>query len=140
MTPDLTLESAVIEVRQSEAVKKQQSVVRGEVLRESTIETVKTCRQPRGLKPRNKFTRPAPRPQGCTRCGQSPPYGRQQCPAKEAICHKCRKKGHYKSCCKTRVSIREVNLDSDNEVFVGVVHGETAGTKTPCVMELQLNN
>ena len=62
MTPDLTLESAVIEGRQSEAVKKQQSVVRGEVLRESTIEAVKTCRQPRGLKPRNKFTRSAPRP------------------------------------------------------------------------------
>ena len=34
MTPDLTLESAVIEARQSEAVKKQQSVVCGEVLRE----------------------------------------------------------------------------------------------------------
>ena len=33
-----------------------------------------------------------------------------------------------------------MNLDSDNEVFLGVVHGETAGTKTPWVMELQLNN
>ena len=42
MTLDLTLESAVIEARQSEEVKKQQSVVRGEVLRESTIEAVKT--------------------------------------------------------------------------------------------------
>ena len=135
MTPDLTLESAVIEARHSEAVKKQQSVVRGEMLRESTIEAAKTCRQPRGLKPRNKFTRPAPRPQGCTRCGQSQPHSRQQCPAKEVVCHKCRKKGRHKSCCKTRVSIREVNLGSDDEVFLGVVHGETAGTKTPWVME-----
>ena len=42
MIPDLTLESAVIEVRQIEAVMKQQSVVWGEVLRGSTIEAVKT--------------------------------------------------------------------------------------------------
>lgn len=110
------------------------------MLRESTFEAIKTRRQPRGQKPGNKFTRLAPRQEGCTRCGQSPPHGRSQCPAKEAVCHKCHKNDHYKSCCKTRVSIKEVNLDSDDEVFLGVVLEGTTGTKTLWSMEIQLNN
>lgn len=76
-----------------------------------------------------------PPDQCCTRCGQTLPHDTPQCPTKKAVSHKFHKKGHYKSCCKTRVSIKEVSLNSDDEVFLGVVLEETAGAKNTEVDE-----
>ena len=50
-------------------------------------------------------------------------------PAKEAVCHGCGKRGHYKSMCKSKPqsghsSIRTVQVDSD--VFLGTVHSDMA--------------
>ena len=36
-----------------------------------------------------------------TRCGKSPTHPRNQCPAREAKCHKCGKQGHYQSMCRS---------------------------------------
>ena len=44
----------------------------------------------------------------CSRCGKGS-HSRQQCPARDAICHKCRKKGHYSSQCFSK-SIADVTL------------------------------
>ena len=79
-------------------------------------------------------------PQVCTRCGKAPIHGRSQCPAKEAVCHKCGKRGHYKSMCKSKpgTSVRTVYVDdSDSEVFLGAVHSDAA---TPWTTTLVLNN
>ena len=35
----------------------------------------------------------------CTGCGKSEHQKRDRCPAKDATCHKCNKKGHYQSQC-----------------------------------------
>lgn len=35
----------------------------------------------------------------CKGCGGAPFLTRAHCPAKEAMCHKCNKKGHFSSCC-----------------------------------------
>ena len=48
-----------------------------------------------------------PQQKQCSRCGKgSHPY--EKCPAKEAICHRCKKKGHYSSQCFTK-SISEIS-------------------------------
>ena len=33
----------------------------------------------------------------CSRCGKSPSHDRQQSPARDAVCHKCAKRGRYQS-------------------------------------------
>ena len=81
----------------------------------------------------------------CFRCGRSPPHDRQQCPAKDVVCHKCSKRGHFKAMCKTNKRIGGVHeepqttgtneYDSD-ECFLGVVG--TDGSN-PWQVILQLN-
>ena len=54
------------------------------------------------------FTRPSTQQsqptnqQVCTRCEKGM-NSRGACPAREAICHKCNKKGHYGAVCRTKV-------------------------------------
>ena len=91
MDDKLTLESAVTQARQSEAVKLQQAVVRGDV----DIDAIDRRKQ----KPnRLQFTgasKPDQRGKVCFRCGKGPPHPRLQCPAKNSICHNCKNKGSY---------------------------------------------
>ena len=98
---NLTLEKAVSMARQSEAVHKQQDVVRstshdsGELGSENHLEAVKSGR--RGDKPRsaqkhvplgrtgvNKQPTKRKHDTKCSRCGKTPWHNRQQCPAREA--------------------------------------------------------
>ena len=55
----------------------------------------------------------------CPRCGKTPWHNRQQCPAKDAQCHKCRKAGHYSACCYTR-QMSTVTEDTEN-TFLGAI-------------------
>ena len=38
----------------------------------------------------------------CLRCGKGQ-HSREKCPAKDAVCHRCQKKGHYGACCLTKI-------------------------------------
>ena len=40
--------------------------------------------------------------QSCFSFGVKAAHPRSQCPAKDVTCHKCGKKGHYKTCCKSK--------------------------------------
>uniref|UniRef100_A0A914Q5S4 RNA-directed DNA polymerase n=1 Tax=Panagrolaimus davidi TaxID=227884 RepID=A0A914Q5S4_9BILA len=40
----------------------------------------------------------------CTYCGGSHPKGKDRCPAKDAICNKCKKKGHFAKVCRSNVT------------------------------------
>ena len=151
MVPDLSLEKAVTLARQSEAVQQQQSVVRGEP---EAIDSVDFCKKG-GKKVPNKHaqtppTRP-PQKQICSRCGKSPAHSRQKCPANNETCHKCGKKGHYQSMCKTG-KIAHVEVDSDDkdthvevetDVFLGTltIHSltETNNKTNPWEVTLYLN-
>ena len=119
LDPNLTLERAVSMARQSEAVHKQQGIVRCTSLMSGELESenmeavnsrrddkiksltqkhippgkTTAARQPtKGRRTQNK----------CPRCGKTPWHSRQQCPAKDAQCHRCQKTGHYSACCYSR--------------------------------------
>ncbi|XP_048586199.1 uncharacterized protein LOC116611839 [Nematostella vectensis] len=49
----------------------------------------------------------------CGRCGKTPAHARAQCPAADAECHKCKKKGHFKAMCRSEKSVREVSDNSE---------------------------
>ena len=120
----LTVDSCITKVWQSESVRKQQGIARGYRDDKIAIQAVKTHKQ-------RKITGSAPKPHSCSRCGRSPPHGRQQCPANQATCHRCHKKGHFKHCCKTKVGVKEVKQDcdtSDSEEFLGTVNADTVST------------
>ncbi|UYV66964.1 K02A2.6-like [Cordylochernes scorpioides] len=55
----------------------------------------------------------------CFRCGYYQGHSKEQCPAKDAICNKCRKKGHFAKVCHTK-TIQEVS-SSQNNAFIGIV-------------------
>ncbi|UYV66509.1 K02A2.6-like [Cordylochernes scorpioides] len=55
----------------------------------------------------------------CFRCGYYQGHSKEQCPAKDAICNKCRKKGHFAKVCHTK-TIQEVSSSEDKE-FNGIV-------------------
>ena len=148
MEATLTLDAEVTMARQSEAVKKQQSVVRGE-LKPVALEAI---HRSAGRTNKRKYTQkkagnstavgamPGSRPQKCSRCGKSPPHSRQACPANEETCRRCHRKGHYQRCCKTQAAIREINEDSEEEAFLGTVNSANAiGDSVPWSVKVQLN-
>ena len=57
----------------------------------------------------HKSWRPAA--QKCRRCGNKP-HPRDQCPAKDAECYKCKKKGHFSSQCLT-TTVKEVTSSTE---------------------------
>ena len=71
----------------------------------------------------------------CTRCGRSPSHDYKHCPAKDVICHKCSRRGHFKRYCRSGVRVREIcqessgdSSDDATETFIGVVEGYQEST------------
>ena len=132
MVSDLDLEKAVTIARQSEAVQQQQSVVRGEPRAVDSVDSHKKEKKVQNKHFSQAHASPPARPpqkQKCTRCGKSPAHSRQKCPAINETCHKCGKKGHYQSMCKTG-KVAHVEVDSDDndthlevdcDVFLGTL-------------------
>ena len=143
LDPELTLDKAMAMARQSEAVHKQQPVVRGMQQHDTpTMEQEKvdalSYRNPKNAgryrradKQRLPRNNPGGAPQNkCSRCGKSPKHSKQQCPARDSTCKKCGKKGHYTSCCFSKdVSLirEDSNPESEEDVFLGSLEsqGET---------------
>ena len=77
----------------------------------------------------------------CTQCGKAPNHPRQQYPAKEATCHNCSIKGHFKSMCRSRNTVDDIS-DEEDFVFLDTVSLDFAvvngGTK-PWTIGIQLN-
>ena len=150
MEPDLSLEKAVSYARQREAVKKQQSVVRGET--HPNVDVVHAHRHYNKVKPQTKkslprvsTSHPVSRKESpkttCTRCGQSPYHNRDRCPARDAVCHRCKNKGHYKSQCRTKV-LRVITTEpprdpDDDDIFIAAVHQHKL--HNPWIATLQVN-
>ena len=145
LDPELTLPKAVNQARQNEAVKKQQTLMRND-FKEPTgikkeVDAVKTEKfrkddssgspeeTPNSKKP---LTRP-PSNRYC--CGKSPGHVWQNCPAKAAICHKCLKKGHWASVCKSSQTVGEIEEDYAFFGAIGTVRNEDIWS-----VDLTLNN
>ena len=125
MEPELTLERAVTLARQSECVKTQLPIVRGEPSGESSIEAVKGNKlQSKSQKfPQRQVNPRFQRVNTCGRCGRLGSHIQAQCPARDAVCRKCGKIGHYKSVCRStsvKSNIRAVETEDSN--FLGTIH------------------
>ena len=125
---ELTLITAIVKVPQAEEVKKQQTLLRGETPAaggkklDIPVGVVQRGRHSGRL---NKKPKSAPhslnsQPTTCTRCGRTPLHDRRLCPASDAICHKCSKRGHFQVVCHSTVKVGEVHQEDPNE-FLGVV-------------------
>ena len=112
LEPNLTLEMAITSAHQREQVKKQQQVIRADetpsnidiILTKKSQGTLKT-KQPAGTsisKQQLQKSNPAINSKICSRCGKTGHVGKQYCPAREATCRKCHKRGHFQSVCRTR--------------------------------------
>ena len=142
LDPTLTLEKAVTTARQTEAVKEQQPL-----LRSSPVGAIHKSRRGRlGSTPQNSSASQYGS-NTCTRCGRAPAHERPQCPAREATCRNCGKKGHFRVVCRTPVTVRTVenqdypdyqdDQDGDQpleDAFMGAV-----GERNPWVVTLKLN-
>ncbi len=130
MEPELTLEKTKKLVRQREAVKQQAAHLKGTPSDQSGLEEVKT----RYTRKNKRFTKPnTGKAQTCQRCGKSP-HSFQRCPARDAVCFRCDRKGHYGSQCLSKsvaevtenVShIRDPDPDSDEFYLDSAQTGET---------------
>ena len=111
----LTLEKAITLVRQSEAVKEQQPLMQGSgELPMGKIHSKTNAKQ----LPKNR-TKSKNKSSTCSRCGKSPAHDREHCPARDAVCRRCTKRGHYQAVCHSPVKVGE--LHSQNDVFLGQV-------------------
>ncbi|UYV65176.1 hypothetical protein LAZ67_3003456 [Cordylochernes scorpioides] len=139
---ELTLEKAIQIVRQSESVKNQQKEIRQDT-EDRNVDVIDRKGSRNGTnvrKTRMKGTKTynsnfPKNPQGCSsyekrkcfRCGYYQGHSKEQCPAKDAICNKCRKKGHfakdlieiYNNSDLTSVNLPEFGLYADDIAIIG---------------------
>ena len=114
---ELTLTKAINQARQSEAGKKQQTLLRSD-FKESTetkkeLDAVKTRRTSKFEKEsspfasKKPFKNPSTHPPSsrCYRYGKSPGHTQKNCPAKDVTCHKCSKRGHWGAVCKSSKTV-----------------------------------
>ena len=121
MDAELTLEKAMKTIRQREAVHEQQMVLSGG---ERTNEPG-NLDQMNHKKQNSRRSRPT-RPTSsklCGCCGKGP-HGRDKCPAREAVCHRCKKKGYYNSQCYTKMGANQHSVETSiNTAFLDVMTG-----------------
>ena len=148
MDAELTFEKAVNQARQSEAVKKQQSVVRNQINNDdSKLDAIK--------KKKFKFvknTKPNPSKGGqpkvsgqksrsrCGRCGAIPEHTRRNCPAAQSVCRGCGIKGHWQKFCLSKKDVHELEEDDycDEDAYLGTI--EEVESSSPWYISLKIKN
>ena len=75
----------------------------------------------------------------CTRCGKSSPHTKDKCPAKDPVCRRCSKKGHFQRLCRSKnTSEPAINqIEEDKDAFLGVVSSNKS--TDPWMINLYLN-
>ena len=137
LDPELTLEKAKTLVRQCEAVHEQQALLRSGPKQELAVDSVRR-RPPFKNRGPNKMARKGSRSSDsskqCSRCGKGP-HPRQSCPAKEVVCHNCKKEGHYSSQCfsKSVNEVTETDTGYDTSYLTAVTGGQSTSSWTTTV-------
>ena len=103
MDAGLTLEKAKTFVRQCKAVHEQQILLKHGQKDDKSIDFLRQGIPSKGkVLPRNRSQAPGKKPRQtqskCSRCGKGP-HTQQKCPARDAECHNCKRKGHYSAQC-----------------------------------------
>ena len=150
---ELTLEKAVTQVLQAEAVKLQQPLLRGgsSTKPDTSVGAVlkgrsgHRAKQQRGSQNSRATTHTQPGGStACSRCGKNPAHDRQHCPAKDATCRKCNKRGHFQAVCRSAAKVGGIQADSGparsaQEAFLGMLgEQEAQESRNPWEVTLQL--
>ena len=129
----LTLEKAVAMVRQAEAVRRQQSVIRGDT-KNNQDQTDSPVQAIHGTPQQRPSTTPQ---QACPWCGKSPAHERRRCPARGVTCHRCSKKGHFQKVCRAPARARPVQLeDQEPEPFLGEIRSHSSPNSWTVTLKL----
>ena len=116
---NLTLEKAKTITQQHEAIHEQEVIFdTGESSQPSSVDAIKHKRafkteSTKGQTVTDKNSKASGQSKNCSRCGRCP-HSRHMCPAKDATCHACKKKGHFKSQCYSTEAIADI-ITSKNE-------------------------
>ena len=119
MDSDLTLEKAKKQIGQREAVHEQQQELKGD--EPSSADAVQRGGRRYYKRQRQSGVRNAPRKipsvKKCMRCGKES-HPREQCPAKDAECHRCKRKGHYEAVCRSKTVAGAMSADAMDVAFL----------------------
>ena len=113
---DLTLNKAMKAVRQQEAIREQQTVLHNNKTANDNpdnLDSVKTKVKSKQLN--RKVTVTKPDVKSCGWCGKSY-HSRDKCPAKDVICHKCQKRGHFSSQCFSKRTVSQHSVDTTDSL------------------------
>ena len=135
LDPELTLTKAMHQARQSEAMKRQQTLMKNDFKEPAEVDAVNFKKPPKSKDFKNQV-KDSPAVRRCEYCGKTPGHIRQNCPAKETTCHKCSKRGHWGIVCKSLKTVGSV--EEEDYAFLGAV-GTEAGENIWSV-KLSLNN
>ena len=141
LDPELTLEVVKKKIRRREAVQEQQQVLGGTIA--SSLEEVKQphleCKKarengkPQHKQGRNNATQRQSDSKSCTRCGKKHP--KEKCPAKEATCRRCQRKGHYSTYCCTKVD--EITAPEESSLDTAFLNTLEDKTDTSWIVTLE---
>ena len=136
---ELTLDKAKKKIHQKEAVHQQQEILKGrDTHLTSELEAIKYKSKYTSDTKKNDSTPPTSKK--CTRCGKAK-HPRDKCPALDAECFKCHKKGHYSSFCavSTVLSTEQTNTSAaeNEDNFLGTVELQQ---QTQWVTVIKVNN
>lgn len=129
MEKDLDLDKAINMARQSEEIKKQQTLLRSDA---SGVKQVDQNSEDRVFKGRHQKEKPKltktksyrdkhkinNKSSQCNKCGGTP-HPRHECAANEAKCHSCGKKGHYQRVCHMGKAVQ--STEEEENFFLGTV-------------------
>ncbi len=133
LDPNLTLDSAITQARQSENVQKQQDVMRNNFTTGAKVESVKSKRQNKAKPGQSQKGKGKPRKEtssdSCSRCGGGA-HAKQKCPARESKCNTCKKVGHWWKVCRSSSRVHDVTETEDDAAFLGSVTGTLLNNAT----------
>ncbi|PFX12515.1 Retrovirus-related Pol polyprotein from transposon opus [Stylophora pistillata] len=127
---NLTLDQVIKEVKSAEITKHHDQILQNPSSA-ADISAIHDRKVPenkrRSPKPKHGVSSKAKK-RSCYRCGAQPGHPPQRCPAKDATCNACNKKGHYSKVCKSSKQVRRVNYDSEEDDISVMTVNEVVNT------------
>ena len=107
---DLTLQEAMTIARNHEDTMKQIDYTRPEFASTATTPEAETHRIQRRKQRTSAARDKQSTRSSCFKCGNEPYHPKAECPAHEATCHRCGKRGHFMKVCKSKVKAKGANV------------------------------